>query len=94
MVDGEYSFESGVDGAKHLMNIDIPGDLSIVGFENSPFSRQTWPKLTTKNQPNQQIAQRTTTLLINSIKSQHFANTCELFVQKLLERDSSAKVQT
>ena len=119
IVDGEYSFESGVEGAKHLMalakrpsaifscndeiaagalfasrlmNIDIPSGLSIVGFENSPFSRQTWPKLTTADQPNQQIAQRATTLLISSIKSPDHNNTCELFIPQLVERDSSAQV--
>ena len=32
-----------------LANVAIPEQLSIVGFENSPFSRQTWPPLTTAN---------------------------------------------
>ncbi len=68
IINGNYSFESGVDGAKTLLKnsdkptaivtcndeiaagalfaarlegISIPSELSIVGFEDSPFSRQT-----------------------------------------------------
>ncbi|MGL5485516.1 MAG: LacI family DNA-binding transcriptional regulator, partial [Shewanella sp.] len=91
IIEGKYSFESGVEGANTLIKLknrptaivacndeiaagalfaarlaglDIPGDLSIVGFEDSPFSRQTWPKLTTVHQPNSEIAQVATELLI------------------------------
>lgn len=118
IIDGEYSFDSGVEGAKHLMslanrpsaifscndeiaagalfasrlmNVDVPNDLSIVGFENSPFSRQTWPKLTTADQPNGQIAQQATSMLIASIRSQQDNHACKLFVPKLITRDSSVK---
>ncbi|MDP2559528.1 LacI family DNA-binding transcriptional regulator [Psychrobium sp. 1_MG-2023] len=118
IVDGEYSFESGVQGAQYLlnlpnrptaifscndeiaagalfasrlMNVDIPQQLSIVGFENSPFSRQTWPKLTTANQPNDQIAQNATKMLIAATRKQKEQTVNGLFVPELLIRDSSAK---
>lgn len=118
IVDGEYSFESGVQGAQlllekehkptaifscndeiaagalfasRLQNVAIPEELSIVGFENSPFSRQTWPKITTADQPNQTIAQTATALLINEIREQKSEGICEQFTPKLLVRDSSAK---
>ena len=95
VIEGEYSFDSGVSGAKkllsrknrptaifasndemaagalfaaRLMGVDIPKELSIVGFEDSPFSRQTWPKLTTAHQPNQFIAQQAADLLISQIQ--------------------------
>ncbi|WP_233007048.1 LacI family DNA-binding transcriptional regulator [Rheinheimera faecalis] len=42
----------------------VPQDLSIVGFENSPFSRQTWPGLTTVHQPNAEIAAKAASMLI------------------------------
>jgi len=117
IIDGEYSFESGVNGANHLLdldvqptaifscndeiaagalfasrlrNIDIPQQLSIVGFENSPFSRQTWPKLTTADQPNQQIAQHATALLIADSKANGSAFVSEVFTPQLVTRDSSA----
>lgn len=50
--------------AARLKNLAIPEDISIVGFEDSPFSRQTWPKLTTVHQPNLDIAAKATSLLI------------------------------
>ena len=40
-----------------------------MGFEDSPFSRQTWPKLTTAHQPNTAIASCATRLLISTLKA-------------------------
>ena len=91
VMEGEYSFESGVERTKQMLNgadkpsaifacndeiaagtlfaarlmgVSVPQDLSIVGFEDSPFSRQTWPKLTTAQQPNAVIAASAAALLI------------------------------
>lgn len=96
IIDGQYSFEAGVEGAKkllsmkvpptaifacndeiaagalfaaRLMNFDVPKDVAIAGFEDNPFSRQTWPKLTTAAQPTSQIARQATSLLIKTIKN-------------------------
>ncbi|MGL1958793.1 MAG: LacI family transcriptional regulator [Colwellia sp.] len=122
VVAGEYSFESGVDGAQQLMstervrdsrptaifscndeiaagalfaarlmNIAIPEQLSIAGFENSPFSRQTWPKLTTADQPNRQIAENATNLLISQIKKQENKNITRQYTPQLVVRDSTGK---
>ena len=95
VLEGEYSFESGVKGAKRLMGRDmrptailasndeiaagalfasqlmgiaVPDEVSIAGFEDSPFSRQTWPRLTTAHQSNRDIAEYATTLLLGSIR--------------------------
>jgi len=95
IIDGEYSFESGVERSKRLlqrknkptaifacndeiaagtlfaarlMGIKVPEELSIVGFEDSPFSRQTWPKLTTAQQANSVIAANAAALLISEIR--------------------------
>ncbi|EDQ01715.1 transcriptional regulator, LacI family protein [Shewanella benthica KT99] len=66
-------------------------DISIVGFEDSPFSRQTWPKLTTVHQPNQKIAQMATELLIAKRRSQKSAQ-AKIFIPEPVIRDSSSKV--
>ena len=121
VVEGKYSFESGVQGAKklmssnekshhpsaifscndeiaagalfaaRLMNTAIPEELSIVGFENSPFSRQTWPKMTTADQPNKEIAENAANLLINQIRKQQNNNVQCQYVPELVIRDSTAK---
>ncbi|WP_371186129.1 LacI family DNA-binding transcriptional regulator [Thalassotalea maritima] len=121
IIDGEYDFESGVQGAgkllkqtdkpsaifacndeiaagalfaSRLQNVDIPDKLSIVGFENSPFSRQTWPKITTADQPNQKIAEQATNLLISSIQGQRLEQQSRCFKPSLLVRDSSGEVSS
>lgn len=60
---------SGTLFAARLNGIDVPGELAIAGFENSPFSRQTWPKLTTAAQPTDDIARQAATVLIEAIQS-------------------------
>lgn len=122
VIEGEYSFESGVNGAKQLMaedvsqehrptaifscndeiaagalfaarlmNINIPEQLSIAGFENSPFSRQTWPKLTTANQPNKQIAHDAASLLISQIRKLKNNNEISQYIPQLVIRDSTGQ---
>ncbi len=118
IIDGEYSFDSGVQGAKklltgdirptaifscndeiaagalfasRLMNIAIPETLSIAGFENSPFSRQTWPKLTTADQPNSTIAENAANLLIAQTRKQKPSNIVQQYTPQLVIRDSSGK---
>jgi len=118
IIDAEYSFESGVEGVKslmdasvkpsaifccndeiaagalfsaRLMNIEVPAQLSIAGFENSPFSRQTWPKLTTAHQPTQEIAQLATSVLVSQIRNEAINEADNVFTPQLIERDSSAK---
>ncbi|WP_153914114.1 LacI family DNA-binding transcriptional regulator [Shewanella sp. TC10] len=115
VLDGQYSFESGVEGANKLINLskrptalvacndeiaagalfaarlaglDIPKDLSIVGFEDSPFSRQTWPKLTTVHQPNVKIARDATELLIANSK-ETVEKKSLIFTPEPVIRDSS-----
>jgi LacI family transcriptional regulator len=120
VIEGEYSFESGVSGAKRLManevlkptaifscndeiaagalfaarlmDIKIPEELAIAGFENSPFSRQTWPKLTTANQPNQQIAEDATNILIGQIRKQKNQLTTKQYTPELVIRESTGSI--
>jgi LacI family transcriptional regulator len=78
--------------AARLMNINIPEQLSIIGFEDSPFSRQTWPKLTTAHQPNRTIAQHAAALLIAATRNQQVPEDSESFIPELVVRDSTAAV--
>ncbi len=82
--------------AARLQGVEVPSQLSIVGFEDSPFSRQTWPKLTTARQPNSQIAASATALLIestrttrNGLKTETAPTTQSAFHPQLVVRDST-----
>jgi LacI family transcriptional regulator len=116
ILQGEYSFESGVNGAKkllsktdkptaifasndeiaagalfaaRLMGIDIPQQLAITGFEDSPFSRQTWPKLTTAQQPTTTIARSAADLLIQATRNQDENSENTIFTPELIIREST-----
>ncbi|PWK47370.1 LacI family DNA-binding transcriptional regulator [Pleionea mediterranea] len=122
VLDGDYSFDSGVEGAKKLLSrknrptaifaandeiaagalfaarlsgVAIPEELSIVGFEDSPFSRQTWPKLTTAHQPNNTIAETAASMLIDMLQNtndKQVQSQCIRFCPELVVRDSSARL--
>ncbi len=72
-----------------LQGYKIPEDISIVGFENSPFSLQTWPPLTTVNQPNVEIAARAAAMVIDMMQDDknHTVESCG-FQLDLVLRDS------
>jgi LacI family transcriptional regulator len=117
ILQGEYSFESGVNGAKkllsktekptaifasndeiaagalfaaRLMGIEIPQQLAITGFEDSPFSRQTWPKLTTAQQPTTTIARTAANLLIQATRNQNEQSNNTIFTPELIIRESTS----
>ena len=64
---------SGVVAAARSGGLEVPFDLSVAGFEDSPFSKQTWPALTTANQPTEDIARHAALLLMAHLRSSHAA---------------------
>ncbi|MFT3763645.1 MAG: LacI family DNA-binding transcriptional regulator [Pseudoxanthomonas sp.] len=59
---------AGVLAAARSGGIDVPFELSIAGFEDSPFSRQSWPALTTAKQATEDIAKQAARLLIAGLR--------------------------
>lgn len=74
-----------------LSGLSIPDDISIVGFENSPFSVQTWPHLTTVDQPNFAIAASAAAMVIQMMqgKDNHTPES-KGFTLDLVIRDSAS----
>ncbi|WP_440053413.1 LacI family DNA-binding transcriptional regulator [Pseudoalteromonas sp. T1lg65] len=68
ILGGNDEVAAGALFAARLMNIAIPEQLSISGFEDSPFSRQTWPKLTTAHQANNVISEHAARLLFSKAR--------------------------
>ena len=89
VVDGDMSFDSGLDAAKsllglavrptaifasnddvaaavtslaHRQGLDIPHDLSVAGFDDTPIAVKIWPALTTVRHPGARIASEAATL--------------------------------
>jgi LacI family transcriptional regulator len=95
VVEGGFSFEAGIAGAKTLLDLElpptaifaanddsacgvmheafersmsIPGDLSVVGFDDTPTSRHIWPSLTTVRQPCRDMGRIAAEQLLASIR--------------------------
>ncbi len=59
---------AGVLAAARSGGIDVPWELSIAGFEDSPFSKQSWPALTTARQATEDIGRHATQRLIAELQ--------------------------
>ena len=95
VVEGWFSFDSGVAGGRRLLalderptaifaanddtaagvlwaaaerGLDVPTDVSVCGFDDTPLSRQVWPALTTVRQPSQEMGRIAAMQLLQSIK--------------------------
>jgi len=92
IICGNDDMAAGALLACHRRGIDIPRDISVVGFDNSPVSEIVWPPLTTVSQPIKEIAQRAVLRLLNRIDGRDegddpFFETVE---HRIIERQSSA----
>ncbi|WP_342669141.1 LacI family DNA-binding transcriptional regulator [Catenovulum maritimum] len=75
-----------------LLGLDVPKDVAIAGFEDNPFSRQTWPKLTTAAQPTQEIASQAAELLFKNLRPSTQGDSTEQFISfqpQLVIREST-----
>jgi LacI family transcriptional regulator len=58
---------AGVMHAIHEHGLQIPGNISVTGFDDIPLAHQLWPKLTTVRQPLEAMAREAARLLIARI---------------------------
>jgi LacI family transcriptional regulator len=96
VVQGEFTFESGVRGANRLLDLpdpptaifaanddmaagvirvagerclNVPRDLSVCGFDDTPISRHIYPGLTTVRQPTTEMGEMATLQLLDRIRA-------------------------
>ncbi|HEX5961521.1 MAG TPA: LacI family DNA-binding transcriptional regulator [Rhodanobacteraceae bacterium] len=79
---------AGALAAAQSAGLSVPYDVSIAGFEDSPFSRHSWPPLTTARQRADIIVERATRMLIARIRGETVDN--EGFNPELVVRGSTA----
>ena len=53
----------------HRHRLEVPGDLSVCGFDDSAMSTTIWPEITTIRQPVAQMAKAATALLVDAVRS-------------------------
>lgn len=81
----------------HKMNLAIPDDISITGFDDTPVSRIVWPPLTTVHQPIRQFGARAVELLIECMHGngkQNDLETDSYIPFELIERLSTKAMPT
>jgi len=78
---------AGVLAASLQRNLKVPDDLSIAGFDDSPFATAMWPRLTTCRQPIAEMTEAAVSALIH-----HGADkpTTITFPHKIIARESTA----
>lgn len=69
---------------------NVPGDISVVGFDDIRLSAYTWPPLTTIRQPAVEIGQRATEILIGMINGRRARKLRYLLEPTLVLRGSTA----
>ncbi len=72
------------------MHVKIPANLSVVGYDDAPVSKQIWPSLTTVKQPIYDLAKHAVQKLIRHIKKQDFDDIESKFQCKLVLRNSTS----
>ncbi|MGA0567705.1 LacI family DNA-binding transcriptional regulator [Rathayibacter sp. KR2-224] len=79
----------GVLHALHERGRDVPGDISVVGFDDNPESAEYWPPLTTVRQNFAEVGQRAFELLNDAIQQQDVAPGLRLVENELVVRGST-----
>lgn len=54
----------------HRLKLDVPTDLSVCGFDDTPLATTIWPELTTIRQPVREMAQLATQILVKSFREE------------------------
>jgi len=53
----------------HRLGLDVPGDLTVAGFDDAPLATTIWPELTTVRQPISEMAAEAVDLLVRQIRA-------------------------
>lgn len=85
---------AGVLANAHSFGIDVPAQLTVVGFDDTTTATTVWPELTTVRQPTVQMASEAVELLLLQIRAKRSGSPCEprreLRDFEIIERQSSA----
>lgn len=80
---------AGVMLVAHEKGLEIPGDLSVAGFDDIPLARQLWPALTTVRQPMETMAGLAAELLIAQLRGDRPDHGAHVIESTLMIRQST-----
>lgn len=73
----------------HQLGLNIPNDISVAGFDDTPVAHQIWPSLTTVRQPIQTMAQTAAELLLTQVQGKKLPSADTELESSLILRDST-----
>ncbi|MFO1246729.1 MAG: LacI family DNA-binding transcriptional regulator [Alphaproteobacteria bacterium] len=78
----------------HRKGLDVPGDLAVAGFDDTPLATTVWPELTTVRQPIADMGSEAVRMLIEQIRGHRTGDRPAVMHKvvkySLVERESSA----
>ena len=80
----------GVLRAARRLGLDVPGDLSVTGYDNLSVSAWVDPALTTVNQPLKDMAGHATRMLLDLARGVDLSTSRIDLVTELIVRESTA----
>ena len=83
----------GVLNACKKLNIDVPNDLSIIGYDNIDLGKFVEPKLTTIDQNMFLLGTNAATLLLEKIEFDNSSSKRIILINSLIERDTVAPLE-
>ena len=81
---------AGAMAAAHERGLELPRELSIVGFDDAPISRYVYPKLTTIHYPIADMGTMAARWVLKHVYEQS-QDVQQVFEPKLIERDSVSR---
>ena len=82
----------GAMAAAYRMNIKIPGDISIIGYDNLKIAEMATPPLTTLSQPLREMGGKATELLFEALKTSEPTQSI-IMPHQIIERESVKVLQ-
>lgn len=84
---------AGVMMVAHQLDLHIPNQLSVAGFDDAPTAQLTWPALTSVKQPVTELAQTAAAILIGRLKNRVNDKLKPVLDCELIVRESTGRVQ-
>jgi LacI family transcriptional regulator len=82
----------------HRKGLNVPGDISVVGFDDTAFAMMVWPELTTVRRPISDMAREAVRLVIEQVRGRRTGSVPlpqhKLLNFTLVKRESCAGVAT
>ncbi|PSL43256.1 LacI family transcriptional regulator [Salsuginibacillus halophilus] len=86
---GSDEVAAGVIAAAHELNQRVPEDLAVVGFDDQPIAKITYPKLTTIKQPVDDMGRLAANLMIEALNGTTPTENETVLETKFVERDTT-----